>query len=237
MRRSTWVKIGIIAAVVAALLWFDFKYLKVTPETLRGWVDDFGWYAPVIYMGMYVVRPFILFPASVLAMAGGLAFGTWYGMLYTLIGEVVGAVLSFLLARKVGAGLFGGIENPRFLKLERAMEKRGFTMVLMLRIAPFVPFDLVSYAAGVARVPFRAYLIGTIIGTLPGTFAYNFLGATLTSGDWRDYVIAGIVFAVALSVPFLFKRKVEKEVEESASSPKDRVLAGSSLKRNGNRVG
>lgn len=230
-------KIGIIAGIVAALLWFDFKYLKVTPETLRGWVDDFGWYAPVIYMAMYVVRPFILFPASVLAMAGGLAFGTWYGMLYTLIGEVIGAVLSFLLALKVGAGLFGGKENPRFLKLERAMEKRGFTMVLMLRIAPFVPFDLVSYAAGVARVPLRAYLIATIIGTLPGTFAYNFLGATLTSGNWRDYVIAGIVFAVALTVPFLFRRKVEKEVEENATSPMDRVHAGSSLKRNGDRVG
>ncbi len=230
-------KIGIIAGIVAALLWFDFRYLKVTPETLRGWVDDFGWYAPVIYMGMYVVRPFILFPASVLAMAGGLAFGTWYGMLYTVIGEVIGAVLSFLLARKVGAGLFGGKENPRFLKLERAMEKRGFTMVLLLRIAPFVPFDLVSYAAGVARVPLRAYFIGTLIGTLPGTFAYNFLGATLASGDWRDYVIAGIVFAVALSVPFLFRRKVEQKVEESASSPKDRAVAASSLKRNGNRVG
>lgn len=225
-----------IAGIVAALLWFDFKYLKVTPETIRGWVNDFGWYAPVIYMGMFVVRPFILFPASVLAMAGGLAFGTWYGMLYTLIGEIIGAVLSFLLARKVGMGLFGGKENPRFLKLERAMEKRGFTMVLMLRIAPFVPFDLVSYAAGVARVPLRAYLIATIIGTLPGTFAYNFLGAALTSGNWRDYVIAGIVFAVALSVPFLFRRKVEKQVEESASSPKDSVVAASSLKRNGNRV-
>lgn len=236
MRRSTWVKIGIIAGIVAALLWFDFEYLKVTPETLRGWVNDFGWYAPVIYMGMFVARPFILFPASVLAMAGGLAFGTWYGMLYTLIGEMIGAVLSFLLARKVGMGLFGGKENPRFLKLERAMEKRGFTMVLMLRIAPFVPFDLVSYAAGVARVPLRAYIIATIIGTLPGTFAYNFLGAALTSGSWRDYVIAGIVFAVALTVPFLFRRKVEEQVEESASSPKDRVVASSSLERDGNRV-
>lgn len=236
MRRSTWIKIGIIAVIVAALLWFDFEYLKFTPDTLRTWVDDFGWYAPVIYVGMYIVRPFVLFPASVLAMAGGLAFGTWYGMLYTVIGEVIGAVLSFLLARGVGGGLFGGKEDPRFAKLERAMEKRGFTMVLMLRIAPFIPFDLVSYAAGVARVPFRAYLIATIIGTLPGTFAYNFLGASLTSGSWRDYAIAGLVFAVALSVPFLFKRKVEREVEESASPQNGRMYASSESKRNGNRV-
>lgn len=66
--------------------------------------------------------------------------------------------------------LFLGKKNhPRLVKLERAMERKGFTMVLMLRIAPFVPFDLVSYAAGVARVPLRAFLPATIIGTLLGT--------------------------------------------------------------------
>ncbi|MFC5530604.1 TVP38/TMEM64 family protein [Cohnella yongneupensis] len=236
MRRSTLVKIAIVVAIVAALLWFDFNYLKVNPESIRTWILSFGWIAPVIYMVMYIVRPFVLFPASVLAMAGGLAFGTWYGMLYTLIGEVIGAVLSFLLARKVGMGLFGGKEDPRFAKLERAMEKRGFMMVLMLRIAPFIPFDLVSYSAGVARVPLRAYLIATIIGTLPGTFAYNFLGASFTSGSWRDFVISGIVFAVALVVPLLFKRKVEREVEESQAPQTERVYKTSESKRNGNRV-
>ena len=78
-------------------------------------------------------------------------------------------------------------------------------MVLMLRIAPFVPFDLVSYAAGVARVRLKAFLPATIIGTLPGTFAYNFLGASLSKGSWKDIAIAGCVFAIALAVPFLLR--------------------------------
>ncbi|MFD0671266.1 TVP38/TMEM64 family protein [Cohnella sp. GCM10027633] len=215
MRRSTIVKVAAIAAVVALLLWFDFKYLKVTPESIRSWILSFGWIAPVLYIGMYIVRPFILFPASVLAMAGGLAFGTWFGMLYTVIGEVIGAVLSFLFARKVGMSFFRGREDPRFVKLERAMARRGFSMVLMLRIAPFIPFDLVSYSAGVARVPIRPYVFATLIGTLPGTFAYCFLGASLTKGSWREFLIAGVVFAVALLVPLLFRRKVEQEVEET----------------------
>lgn len=238
LRRSTLVKIAAVAVVVAVLLWIDFKYLKVNPESIRSWILSFGWISPVIYMAMYIVRPFVLFPASVLAMAGGLAFGTWLGMLYTLIGETIGAILSFLFARKVGTSLFGGKEDPRFAKLERAMARRGFSMVLMLRIAPFVPFDLVSYSAGVARVPMRAYVVATIIGTLPGTFAYNYLGATLTKGDWREYLIAGIVFALALAVPLLFRRRMEREVEESQrpQTVEGARFQPSASKRNGNRV-
>jgi uncharacterized membrane protein YdjX (TVP38/TMEM64 family) len=213
LRRSTIWKISAAVIVVAALLWFDFKYLKVNPESIRTWVLSFGWIAPVLYIAMYIARPFILFPASILSMAGGLAFGTWFGMLYTLVGAVTGAVLSFLVARKIGGGFFRGKEDPRLSKIEKAMERRGFMMVLLLRIAPFVPFDLVSYAAGVARVPLRAFLPATVIGTLPGTFAYNFLGASLTKGSWKEILIACCVFAVALAVPFLFRRKVQQEVD------------------------
>ncbi|WP_239615958.1 TVP38/TMEM64 family protein [Cohnella mopanensis] len=213
MRRSWVWKIAVACIIVAGLLWFDLNYLKLNPESIRTWVLSFGWIAPVLYIGMYIARPFILFPASVLSMAGGLAFGTWFGMLYTLVGAVTGAVLSFLLARRIGRSFFRGKEDPRLEKIERAMERKGFMMVLLLRIAPFVPFDLVSYAAGVARVQLRAFLPATIIGTLPGTFAYNFLGSSLTKGSWREFAIAGCVFAVALSVPFLFRRKVEQEME------------------------
>lgn len=214
MRGSIWWKIVGIAAIAGALLWFDFKVLKVSPETIREWVLSFGWIAPVLYIGLYIARPFVLFPASVLSMAGGLAFGTWMGMLYTLVGAVTGAVLSFLLARKIGKGFFKGKDDPRLEKIERSMERKGFMMVLLLRIAPFVPFDLVSYSAGAARVRLRAFLPATVIGTLPGTFAYNFLGSSLTSGGWRHFLVAGCVFVAALSVPFLFRRRVQRELEE-----------------------
>ncbi|MFD2328491.1 TVP38/TMEM64 family protein [Cohnella sp. GCM10020058] len=201
-----------IAAVACALLWVNFHYLKITPNKLRDWMLSFGWIAPAVYIGLFVARPFVLFPASVLTLAGGLAFGTWYGMLYTFLGEIPGAVLSFLLARQVGLGFFKGRDDPRLRKLEGAMQRRGFPMVLMLRIAPFVPFDLVSYAAGAARVPLRAYVPATVIGTLPGTFAFCFLGASLTRGDWREIALAIAVFGAAMLVPLLLKRRVRREV-------------------------
>ncbi|MFC4597515.1 TVP38/TMEM64 family protein [Cohnella hongkongensis] len=214
MRFSTGWKIAGTVAIAAALVWFDLKILKVDPETIREWVLGFGWTAPLLYIGLYTVRPFVLFPAAVLSMAGGLAFGAWPGMLYTLVGAVAGAVLSFLLAGKIGKRLLRGVGDSRLKSMERSMAKRGFLMVLLLRIAPFVPFDLVSYAAGAAGVKLRAFLPATVIGTLPGTFAYNFLGASFAKHGWRELIVAGCVFAAALSIPFLFRRRVERELEE-----------------------
>lgn len=201
-----------IVAAGCALLWINIHYLKLTPDTLRVWILSFGWIAPAVYVGLFVVRPFVLFPASVLTLAGGLAFGTWYGMLYTFLGEIPGALLSFLLARRVGLGFFKGRDDPRLRKLEEAMQRKGFPMVLMLRIAPFVPFDLVSYAAGAARVPMRAYLSATVIGALPGTFAFCFLGASFTHGSWRQIALGGAIFAVAMLTPLLLRRRVNREV-------------------------
>ncbi|MBB6671769.1 TVP38/TMEM64 family protein [Cohnella nanjingensis] len=233
MRRRTVLIVAIAAAIAGILLWTDFRYLKLSPETIRSWMLSFGWIAPAIYIGLFLVRPFTLFPASILTLAGGLAFGTWLGMLYTVLGELPGAVLAFLLARRVGLGFFRGRDDPRLHKLERAMQRRGFPMVLLLRLAPFVPFDLVSYAAGAARIPMRAYLPATLIGALPGTFAYCFLGASLTRGSWKQIALAGIVFAVAMSVPLLYRKKVEREVEEpnAASDGDTRVVRGPGLRR------
>ncbi|RUS47816.1 TVP38/TMEM64 family protein [Cohnella sp. AR92] len=226
MRRSRLYKLLGAAVVVGALLWFDLHYLKITPESLRNWMLSFGWIAPVIYIGLFVVRPFTLFPASVLNLAGGLAFGTGWGVVYTIVGELPGAILSYLLARRMGGGLLRGLEDdPRLQKLENAMKRRGFPIVLLLRLAPFVPFDLVSYSAGLARVPLRAYTLATFIGALPGTFAYAFLGASLTHGSWREIALAAIVFAVAMVVPLLFRSRVEKQVEGETAAPAARKRA------------
>jgi uncharacterized membrane protein YdjX (TVP38/TMEM64 family) len=214
LRRSIVYKIVGAAAVAALLLWIDYRYLRVTPETIRSWMLSFGWVAPAVYIGLYLIRPFTLFPASVLTLAGGLAFGTWKGMILTVVGELPGAVLSFWLARRLGAGMLrGGRSDSRLHKLEAAIQRRGFPIVLALRLAPFVPFDLVSYASGLARVPFRAYLLATFLGSLPGTFAYCFLGASLTHGSWKEIALAALVFAVAMAVPLLFRSRMEKQVE------------------------
>jgi uncharacterized membrane protein YdjX (TVP38/TMEM64 family) len=213
MRRSKIVYLAIIAVIVGVLLWLDFSYLKITPDTIRSAVLSFGWVSPFIYIFLYIVRPFVLFPSSILAIAGGLAFGTIFALIYTVIGELLGALLSFLFARKIGRSFFRGKNDPRLAKLENAMARRGFMAVLLLRMTPIVPFDLVSYAAGIARVSVKAFTLATFIGALPGTFVYSFMGSSIMSGSWKRYVVAGAVYAASITLSLLLRKWTARTVD------------------------
>ncbi|MGA9288427.1 MAG: TVP38/TMEM64 family protein, partial [Anaerobacillus sp.] len=80
---KTWFKwIGIIAGVVL-LISFSRTYLDFRVEEIRDWILSFGILAPIVYMIIYTIRPLIFFPASVLSIAGGLAFGALFGTIYT----------------------------------------------------------------------------------------------------------------------------------------------------------
>lgn len=81
------------------------RYLQIKPITAREWILSFGVWAPIVYMAFYTIRPLLFIPASILSLAAGLAFGPLWGTVYTIIGATSGAVLSFIVARKLGASL------------------------------------------------------------------------------------------------------------------------------------
>ena len=95
-------------------------------------------------------------------------------------------------------------------KLQSVLEKNGFTVVLVLRLIPLFNFDLISYAAGLSKVKKSHFLIATVIGIIPGTFAYNFLGASTVSDNSGKFILALIIFAVAIIVPVLFRKRIKR---------------------------
>jgi uncharacterized membrane protein YdjX (TVP38/TMEM64 family) len=210
--KSAVLKISAIIAAILLVLWFNQHYLQLTPSDIRTWILSFGWLAPILYILLYTVRPMILFPASILSLAGGLAFGAGWGTLSTVIGAIAGAVLSFMVARFMGKSLVRMEWKGRFTKIQLQLENRGLLYVLLLRLIPLFPFDLISYVAGVSKIRFRAFLFGTLFGIIPGTFAYNFLGSSFVGGSASDILIAAAVFLAALMVPILFRKRIEGDI-------------------------
>lgn len=208
LKKATIIKLSLIAAVVIFLIWFNNFYLELTPKDIREWILSFGVVAPIVYVTVYTLRPLILFPVTILSLTGGLAFGTLPGSLYTIIGAVGGAVLSFWIARKMGKGLRAHKDRGMLEKLEEQMQSRGFIYVLFVRLLPFVPFDLVSYASGVSRIRFRAYLLATSIGALPGTVIYNYIGANLGEGNWTASAIAFAILIIVTSILLIYRKKM-----------------------------
>lgn len=207
MRSHHWKLIGLVVLVALGFLLLQTSDLQaMTPERIRSWMLSFGIWAPVFYILFYTIRPLVFFPAVILTLAGGLAFGVWWGTLYVLIGASLGAYLSFGLARILGRETIQRWLGPRLQKLDVRLSGHGFQTVLFLRLVPLFPFDAVSYSAGLSRVRFRDYAPATTLGMVPGVVAYNFLGDSLSDAFSPSFYLAvGVVVLLAV-LPLIYRK-------------------------------
>ena len=205
------IKIVLILLVALLALWFLRSYLQFDANQIQEWILSFGLLSPIVYIILYTVRPLIFFPASVLSIAGGLAFGALMGTIYTVIGATLGAVLSFIVARKLGKNIANKEWKGNAQKIQAQMEQKGFLYVLMFRLLPILNFDLISYLAGISKVRLTSFFFGTLIGIIPGTFAYNFLGSSIISGNPKIIISAVIVFAILTMIPIYVQKRLNKK--------------------------
>lgn len=171
-------------------------------ERLKASVLGFGPLAPVIYIGFYALASLLFIPGSPITLAGGALFGPWYGTLYTLIGATIGALLAFLFSRMVGHRFLSYGTGKVSQKLQAYDEKiaaNGFLAVLFLRFVPLFPFNGLNFALGFTKVSLRDYFLGTLLGIIPGTFAYVYFGDSLSM--FSPIKIGGaLVLMIALSL-------------------------------------
>ncbi|MEI5909394.1 TVP38/TMEM64 family protein [Bacillus spongiae] len=210
MKKGALMKVAAFILVLLLLLWFSGSYINVSPQQIRDWILSFGWIAPVIFIVMYSVRPIILFPASVLSLAGGLAFGTFWGFVFIFIGALGAASVAYFIAATFQNSFIKFEQSERTQMIRKKMEENGFFIVLLLRFLPFLNFDLISYLGGLASVKYRSFLLATGLGIIPGTLAYSFLGSSLVSGNKTIIFIAVALFLIVLLVPIIAKGRVKE---------------------------
>lgn len=142
------------------------------------WVDGLGAWGPLVLVVVYVVACVLMLPGSVLTLGAGAVFGVGLGTLSVFVGATLGACAAFLVGRhlaraRIEARLAG---NARFAAIDRAVGREGLKIVLLTRLSPVFPFNLLNYAYGLTGVRFRDYLLGSV-GMLPGTVMYVYAGA------------------------------------------------------------
>ncbi len=193
-------------------------FSHLNPETLQSWIATFEWWAPLVYMGVYTFLSLLLFPGTVLSLAGGLLFGPYLGTLYTIIGATGGAILSYFIAGKLGKDFVIARLKGRFRELYLNSEKQGFKIIFLLRLIPLFPFDVVNYAAGLTSIRWHHFLAATVLGIAPGTFVYSFLGSTLMDLHSPKFLLGIGLLVISFFLPlFYLRRKKQKNVE----SPKN----------------
>lgn len=175
----------IVAGAVGAVLLGLARTLNVQEQLLAlvGWIRDAGWPGLALFGLVYVAATVLFLPGSVLTLGAGFAYGVGLGTAAVVVAANLGAVVAFFLGRTVARGWVAARVqgNPRFAAIDRAVGRAGLKIVLLTRLSPIFPFNLLNYAFGVTGVSTRDYVLGSLIGMLPGTLMYVYLGSLITS--------------------------------------------------------
>ena len=208
--RKKLVPIILLGALGTLCIWLGSL---VTPQQLQDIISQFGNWAAIAYIGLFTLLPAFFFPVAVLALAGGLLFGLWWGSLYTFLGAILNCTLMFLLARYAGRekveGLMARKLSPAWQsRLQSLNSSGGFLLLIVLRLIPAVPYNLINYAFGLTAMSYRTYILASAIGIIPGTLAFINIGDKALDITDPDFWIAIGLLGLLLAVTALLGKKL-----------------------------
>jgi uncharacterized membrane protein YdjX (TVP38/TMEM64 family) len=154
------------------------ELLAHTLQDLLLQVKTWGAWAPIGFIFIYNIATVFLIPGSILTLGSGVLFGVVWGSLYVFIGATLGATWAFLIGRYFARNwVTQKVQgNPKFQAIDRAIAREGFKIVLLTRLSPIFPFNLLNYALGITQVSLQDYLLGSL-GMIPGTILYVYIGS------------------------------------------------------------
>ena len=209
--KNPWVKVLLViviaGAVFFALRHFNINFSGITEEEFKKKVNSFGVWGPVLYIIVYVLRPLILFPAGVLSASAGLIWGAAKGFFILQIGANISSTVEFLIARSFGREMVKKYFKGKMANLDEKIEKHGFLTVLLIRLIPNLPWDVQNLSLGLTRVKFRDYFFATLIGIMPGSFAFVYFGSSLIKVLFNPKNFWMIIVAVLIFAGIYFLQK------------------------------
>ncbi|MPZ59305.1 MAG: phospholipase [Rhizobiales bacterium] len=170
------------AAMVVLLLALIWRLTPLAtwadPDTVRGVLGSFAnssW-GPVAVIAAFVVGGLVLFPVTILIAATAAAFGPLLGFVLAATGTMLSAVTTYLIGARLGKDSLREVLGPRLNRVREQVRRRGVLAVASVRLVPVAPFTVVNLAAGASDIRFTDFVIGTIVGMLPGLTVMALLG-------------------------------------------------------------
>jgi uncharacterized membrane protein YdjX (TVP38/TMEM64 family) len=191
-------------------------------DKLRELIAAYGALAPAIYILIYSLAPVLFLPGLPITIAGGIMFGPFWGVVYTITGATIGASLAFLTARYVARDWVAAkLTGPKWEKLDSEVARHDWKVVAFTRLIPAFPFNLLNYAFGLTKVPFAHYVIATFVCMLPACIAFIVFSSSildLVRGNISPASLLGIGLIVLVSlIPVLYRRFRKPQAAEMES--------------------
>lgn len=205
---------------------------KILKDFLLWIKQDLGPWGPLVLAIAYIPLTVCAVPASVLTLGGGYLFGLPVGFFADSIGATLGATAAFLLGRTIGRSyVISKLKNyPKFHAVAIAIQRSGFKIVLLLRLVPLLPFNMMNYLLSVTPVRLGEYMLASWVGMMPITFALVYVGTTLkdlsdVTHGWAEVsttrwvlIAAGFMISVILMVYItkVAKASLDKALAENS---------------------
>jgi uncharacterized membrane protein YdjX (TVP38/TMEM64 family) len=202
--------------LIAGYQWYANVH-QLSPLQVVQQLLDFmtnGLWGPIVYIVLYAIRPLILFPSTVLTLAGGFVYGPILGVLYTVIASNISATIAYFIGHFFGEGMLKDDGSDNLIqRYARRMRENSFETVMIMRFI-FLPYDAVSYLAGFLRIRYWPFILATALGSIPGTLAFIGFGASIERFDGAlpklNPVTLGfsfVIFVVSIALSRIFKRR------------------------------
>jgi uncharacterized membrane protein YdjX (TVP38/TMEM64 family) len=213
--RLIGIALGVVVLGAMALAW------RFTP--LREWLAfdrliAFGaalrqhpW-APLGVALAFIGGGLVAFPLLVLIAATALVFGPMLGPLYALVGALLSAAMTFAIGRKLGRETVRKLAGKRVNDLSRRLARRGLIAVAFVRLLPVAPFSVVNVVAGASHIRWSDFMLGTLIGLLPGiatmTFFVDRAVAAIRHPGTVTFVLLAAAVALIVGLAFTLRRRL-----------------------------
>lgn len=204
MRRIIWGTVFFTGLAVAVFIWAPV----LDPAGLKAMINDSGALGPIIFIVLCALKPILFFlPSLGLTVIAGTVFGPFYGTIYVAIGGAGSTAVAFYFARFFGRGSVEKLISGRkaLVEIDEKMATDGFKTVFMMRLFN-LPWDLVSYSAGLSAIGFKEFYLSSLILLVPSSFIFTYFGSKITEPLSPGFLIALSVIIIMGSVPFIIKR-------------------------------
>ena len=223
VRRSSRAKLiaGIVitvAVVGAGVLAYRAGYLD--PSRAADWLKSVrsSWWAPVAFIVMYTIFNVLLVPATILSLTAGVVWGWFVGGLWVLVASTIGSAVPYFIAYS-GSEWVDRLIKGRAHRLYEKLQNEGFVTLLLLRLVPIVPYNVLNYASGLAGIRPRDYILATFIGTIPGIFIFTYLADSIAAGvlspkdAFLRILLAGVLLGALVLSGRLLAGRVKRRLE------------------------
>ena len=209
----------VIYAVAALILGYFLRSFYLN-EQLYEIFNNLGLWAPVIYILVYVVVTLTLLPSSIFNVLSGALFGAFYGTIWTCLGAICAAVISFFIARVLGYEYVNTKLEKKSLLLEEELKRGGIMYFFAVRLIPIFPYGFINYIAGVLPIDSKKYLLGTIPGIFCGILPFVFLGSSganaLTTKDYLPLLLSSLAIGLLILFGTWYQNQRVKSLKDES---------------------